>query len=86
MPTVHLTETDRLNAVFIRAYSDCTYDPKIHNYEVISQTGIPEKTFYRRLRDPSQMRVSELRAIARAVGMKGEDLLHFILGRGENNV
>lgn len=81
MPKVYLSETDRLNAVFSRAYGSATAYPKVKNNEVAAKTGIPERTLYTYLKNPSSMRVSDLRAIARVAGLTRENISDFVLGK-----
>lgn len=81
MPQVHITETDRLNAIFRRAYEARTACPRIHNEEVAHKTGIPSRTLYHRLSDPSSLRVHELRSIAKTTHMSRDEIADFILGK-----
>ncbi len=82
MPKVYLSETDKLNDGFVRAYNARTAFQKLRNYEIAAKTGIALRTLYNRLDDPSGLRVHELRAIARVAGMSRDEIADFILGKG----
>lgn len=83
MPKVYLSEAERRNAIFVRAYESSIATPKMKNYEVAEKAGMPLRTLYSRLKDPSQLRVSELREIVRVTGIPWESVAAFICGSKE---